>query len=235
MSTEKIIRKVRGLLAKAESTTSGEAAALTAKAAELMERHAIDRGQLHTAGAIEESELNVGGTYKVAFRDLGVLLGQSMGFAVVYDREDGVIRWYGFGSDLDLAEILWTSLLVQLERAAEEHMDEFVRRYPRTDRDDRFYERRSFMSGWAVTVSIRIGETRRAVAAETDGRQQLVHEWAADHLQDRAVRPVIRRFTPEGYAEGRAAGTLADLGRALDETDVSEIGLPTVWDRAAET
>lgn len=239
MSTENVIRKVRGLLAKAESTTPGEAEALTAKAAELMERHAIDRSLLESPGTIEEAELDVSGVYQIAFRDLGVMLGQSLGFAVIYDRESGTIRWYGFDSDLDLAEILWASLLVQLERAAEAHMEEFARRYPRTGRDDRFYERRSFMSGWAITVSIRIGEIRRQTESSSlaSERQAEVERWAARNLGNRAVPPIVRRFTPEGYADGRAAGTLADLGQVpgiTDETDLTERELREMWDRATE-
>lgn len=217
MSTdEKVIRRVRGLLAKAESTTPEEAQALTAKAAELMEQYAIDRSRVDSApDAIEEVEFDVSGTYEMAFRDLGVLLGQSLGFAVVYDRESGAVRWYGFNSDLDLAEILWSSLLIQLERAAEAHMGEFTRKYPNTGRDDRFYERRSFMSGWAITVSIRIGEIRREASPLAEERQRTVRSWAAGNLSDRVLPSVIRRFTPEGYAEGRAAGTAADLGELL--------------------
>jgi len=48
-----VLQKVRGLLAKAESTEfEAEAAALTAKAQELMTRHAIDRAALHVGQAV---------------------------------------------------------------------------------------------------------------------------------------------------------------------------------------
>jgi hypothetical protein len=53
---QKVLGRVRGLLAKAESTEfPDEAEALSAKAQELMNRHAFDQAVLYTEGHVEQS------------------------------------------------------------------------------------------------------------------------------------------------------------------------------------
>jgi hypothetical protein len=119
-----VLHKVTALLAKAESTTfPDEAEALTAKAQQLMTRHAIDRAVLD-AGSERGRGAAVGG------RRLGIedpyagpryLLLSAVADAnrcrAVWSRFWGFATVFGEEGDLDAVELLYTSLLVQATRA----------------------------------------------------------------------------------------------------------------------
>jgi hypothetical protein len=118
----RILHRVTALLAKAESTTfPDEAEALTAKAQELMTRHAIDMAAVRAE--------RVGGP-RVSGRRIGVddpyararvtLLSEVAGAnrcRAVWSQAFGFATVFGDESDLDAVEMLFTSLLVQATRA----------------------------------------------------------------------------------------------------------------------
>lgn len=120
----RVLHKVTALLAKAESTTfPDEAEALTAKAQQLMTRHAVDRAVLDV-GPGPERGAAVGG------RRLGIedpyagpryLLLSAVADAnrcrAVWSRFWGFATVFGEEGDLDAVELLYTSLLVQATRA----------------------------------------------------------------------------------------------------------------------
>src|ERR1700678_1363105 len=121
-----LLDRVRKLLAKAEDEgcSAAEAEALTAKAAELMARYGIDRarlGALHPESdrpgdrlfdldnpwAAVKAHLLAG--LAAALRCQCILLSR---------REPGSrLHVFGYASDLERADILFTSLLVQMARA----------------------------------------------------------------------------------------------------------------------
>src|ERR1700723_3501373 len=120
-----LLDRVRKLLSKAEDEgcTPAEAEALTAKAAELMARYGIDRALL---GALRpETDKPADRVFTLANpwadvkRHLLAGLALALRCQCVQTRspEGARLHVFGYTSDLERADILFTSLLVQLARA----------------------------------------------------------------------------------------------------------------------
>src|SRR5712691_12576687 len=121
-----LLDRVRKLLAKAEDegVTPHEAEALTAKAAELMARYGIDRAML---GALRpESDLPADRVFDLDNPWAAVKAHLLSGLAsalrcqcvLLNKRQPGSrLHVFGYASDIERADILFTSLLVQMARA----------------------------------------------------------------------------------------------------------------------
>ena len=119
---QKVLARVRALLAKAESTEfPDEAEALSAKAQELMSRYSLQQAVLeHDHGrtpAATGRRLWMDAPYAGA----KVLLVQAVATAnrcrTVWREEPGFVTVVGPDTELDIVELLTTSLLVQANRA----------------------------------------------------------------------------------------------------------------------
>ena len=216
---DKVLAKVRALLAKAESTTfPEEAEALSAKAQELMTRHAIDHAVVSRGATGERPggrRLVIDDPYAEA---KSYLLGQvatANRCRAVYSSRLGFSTLFGFPADLVAVELLYTSLLVQGTRAMAS-----AGRHDPGSRQPRF--RRSFLLAYAG----RIGERLVAVtAAQVDEADAVEGGWLLPVLaaRDDAVEDAVAAVFPElvsrsmpirdarGWAAGRAAADLADL------------------------
>lgn len=218
---ERMLERVRALLAKAESTGfDEEAEALTAKAQQLIARHAIDEALLgHGDGVGDPSvrRIPVDAPYASAKAYLIAEVAQANRCRVVHTPELGWVTAFGYDHDLAAVELLSTSLLAQATAA-------MARQGARRDAAGRS-RTRSFRRAFLVGFGHRIGERlRRAaeqeVAATRADDDRLVPILAAreDRLvaaQQRAF-PVVRRRTtsvshPSGWSEGRAAAERARL------------------------
>ncbi|HEX3426071.1 MAG TPA: DUF2786 domain-containing protein, partial [Acidimicrobiales bacterium] len=118
----RMLAKVRALLAKAESTTfEEEADALTAKAQELMARHAIDQAMLERGNGRVDGpsgrRIWVEDPYAWAKSRLLASVADANRCRTVWDSKFGFSTVFGFVGDLDIVEVLYTSLLVQATRA----------------------------------------------------------------------------------------------------------------------
>ncbi len=239
-SRERIYAKIRAMLAKAESTDyPEEAATYTAKAQELISRHAIDLAMLETRegrGRITTRIINVPSPYpKEKFSLLGGIARANNCRAILglEDSEfddrltDGFLDDYdgrlatviGYESDLEAVELLFTSLLIQAVNEMLSHGTK-VSAWG-TNRTRSF--RRSFLYQFAWTVRERLEEASQVVrheAVETHGDSLL--PVLADREQE-VVDEVERRFpyttslrlsvsNYEGVLAGDAAGRRADIG-----------------------
>lgn len=215
-----MLERVRALLAKAESSTfPAEAEALTAKAQELMARHAIDEAMLHAGGqgaspGVIGWRIGVDDPYARAKSLLLARIADANRCRAVWCDHLGFSSVFGIRADLEMVELLFTSLLVQGTEA-------MLRAGPSVDRFGRS-RTRSFRQSFLLAYAIRIGE-RLAAATE-----QAVAEGAARHgagllpvLAGRAeaVEDAVRVAYPDlvkrGYAIGNYSGWLA--GRAAAE------------------
>src|SRR5580700_4150826 len=120
-----LLERVRKLLAKAEAegVTPAEAEALTAKAAELMARYGIDRALLAAARPDTDGPANriidVDSPWSGVKAHLLGGLASAIRCACVQLPRTGPgastrIHVFGYASDLERAEILYTSLLIQM-------------------------------------------------------------------------------------------------------------------------
>jgi Protein of unknown function (DUF2786) len=222
--SDAMLSKVRKLLAKAEDPgcPPAEAEALTAKATELIAKYGVDRARL----AAREPATDAVGDRRVAVlppyaRDKADLLSGVAGALrcrAVRLRPPGdgfVLHLFGFASDLERADLLFTSLLVQ---AAHGLAGSAV---PPGEHPAAY--RRSWLAGfrWAIVGRLREAEERAAGDAAVDGGPStaLVLADRSDRVDSRLATayPRLRTAAPRrlaggGHARGLAAGHAADLG-----------------------
>jgi hypothetical protein len=241
---QRMLGRIRSLLAKAESTEfAEEAEALSARAQELMAKYSIDHALLAAESGQQEQaggrRIPVDNPYEAPKITLLQTVARANRCRVVWSKEVGLVTVIGFPADLDAVELLFTSLLVQANTAmlrAGGKQDAYGRSRTRAFRT-------SFLVSYAIRIGERLseaaGQAEREAAAEqqaaadagrgggTDlvpflaAREQAVDDalaemFAAARLtQSRAVRVT----DAEGWNSGRAAADLATLHhhRQVDE------------------
>ena len=219
----RMMGRIRGLLAKAESTEfPEEAEALTAKAQQLMTRYAIDSAVLDArtgrspADDVRARRIHLVQPYADTKVQLLTVVARSNGVRSVWHEEVGMATVVGLPVDLELTELLFTSLLVQATRA----MAETGRAGSAAARSASF--RRAFLLAYATRIGERLDEARDAGTsdAEADTGTALVPVLAArDEAVDGAVsglfpglRTVETRVSnARGWHAGRLAADSADL------------------------
>lgn len=222
---DRMLEKVRALLAKAESTEfDEEAESLTAKAQELMARYAIDRA---TVEATLASSVSVPvGTVRISIDEPYVgpksmlvhHIAKANRCRSVWSEHHGFATVVGAHTDLAVVELLFTSLLVQAVAAMR-------RAGSRVDADGRS-RTRSFRHSFLLAFGARIGERLReatdaAVAAAIDesGDAFLPVLASRSDATERAVKELFPRLSSsslsysnvDGYVAGRVAADLAHL------------------------
>jgi hypothetical protein len=225
----KLLDRVRGLLSKAESTTFPEEAdALTAKAQELMARHAIDQAMVEgdagssgaPGGGPSSRRLWIDNPYADGKSLLLNNVARANRCQSVYFRALGFMTVIGYPADLDAVDLLFTSLLVQADtaiRQAGSHVDRSGR--SRT---------RSFRSSFWVAFGSRIGQRLEEAVAAT------VHDAEAEHgaellpvLASRSVRveALTEELFPEATARGVVASNHAGWQAGTQAADRADIGI----------
>ena len=223
---ERILGKIRALLAKAESTEfTEEAEALSARAQELMAKYSIDHALLAAeAGRKDEPasrRLPVDNPYEGPKAQLLEEVAKANRCRAVWYKSLGMSAVIGFPADLDAVELLFTSLLVQANTA-------MLRAGAKRDRYGRSRTRafrQSFLMSYAIRIGERLagatGDAERQVAAEAPGRNLLPVLAARHQAVDDAVdemfgdgvsyRRTGRVSDSEGWYSGRAAADTAAL------------------------
>jgi hypothetical protein len=225
-----VLVKVRALLAQAESTTfEAEAAAFTAKAQDLMARHAIDAALLWASSERDERPTTIRLPIDDPYADVKALLLHAVArhsrCRAVRHVEDGLMSVVGFASDVAATELLFTSLLVQSQMALQA---EGAKAAPGGHTRSRSF-RSSFLLGFTRRIDQRLAEINAAVergAAADDGSLLPVLA-ARDSAVDDAVAEMFGELRADivrggsdvaGWARGRLAAALAQLNFADLET-----------------
>ncbi len=218
-----VLVKVRALLAQAESTTfEAEAEAFTAKAQQLMARHAIDAAVLWAATASDECPTSIRLLVDDPYAGIkSVLLhhvAEHSRCRAVWDGAHGLATVVGFAADLAATELMYTSLLVQAQAALQA---EGTRAGPGARVRSRGF-RSSFLFAFTHRIDQRLAEVNAAVreTAQAERSASLLPVLAArdDAVDDELTRQFgqLRSSTVSGGrdAVGWARGTLAaDLAR----------------------
>jgi Protein of unknown function (DUF2786) len=223
---DRLLDRVRKLLAKAEAegVTAAEAQALTAKAAELMAKYGIDRAllaakrpetdkpddrvvEIYNPWARVQAHLLCG--LAAALRCQCILLPARAGQRV---------HIFGYASDLERADVLYTSVLIQMWHGLA------AAQVPARADNVRAW-RRSWLLGFAAAVvakvraaeqgaeraasAMRGGESSRAALVLADRslviRQNVAHAYPS-------TRTARVTYTGNGYGAGYAQGRRADIG-----------------------
>jgi hypothetical protein len=214
-----VLRKVRALLAKAESTTfPEEAEACSAKAQELMSRHRIERlGDVGNGPAGRRIWLDA--PYLKPKASLVSAVGRANSCRAVHLVSLGCMHLVGFPDDLESTEVLFTSLLVQAGRAmsaAGPQVDARGRSRTRSFRS-------SFLEGFAWRVGARLAEANATVTAQATSAQSSLLPVLAkrDEVVEAALREAFPRTARQrpslsngaGWAAGITAAERADIGQ----------------------
>ncbi|MEV5611542.1 DUF2786 domain-containing protein [Streptomyces sp. NPDC052225] len=215
------LARIRALLAKAEATGyPPEAEALTAKAQELMARHAVDEALLasrtHAKDAPAACRIGVDAPYETAKAVLLDAVSTANRCRAVWNSAFGFSTVVGFASDLEIVELLYTSLLVQGDAAmtrAEAEQRAGGRKRTKTFRQ-------SFLAAYAHRVGARLTAVAGEVTAATGevlpvlaARDVAVAD-RTEEMFPETVTTRMRGVTDEaGWDEGTAAGRRARIDK----------------------
>jgi hypothetical protein len=228
-AADPLLARVRKLLAKAEDAgvTAAEAQALTAKAAELMAKYGIDRALL----AAERPEtdrpadrvIDVGNPWARVQAHLLCGLASALRCQCVILPRPGPgarIHLFGFSSDLERTDVLYTSLLVQMWQGLA------TAQVPAWSRSPRAW-RRSWLLGFAAAVVARVRAAEQEATSRATAPEARSGSQTALVLADRALvirrnieqaYPVTRKsqvtYSGSGYSAGYTQGQRADIGTA---------------------
>ena len=230
---------VRGLLAKAESTTfDEEAEALSTKAQELISRYALERLLAAGSGgpggpggsAIGDGprarRIWLDAPYVSAKAQLVQSVARANASRAVLSDPPGACTVVGLEADLDAVELLSTSLLVQANAAMLRHGRAVDSRGASRTRSFR----RAFLMAFAVRIGERLTETAEQVLDDSGHRGDLLPVLRS---RDAAVEETLRALVPHlrttravvsnaaGWQAGHAAADLAsiDVRRRLAQGD----------------
>jgi hypothetical protein len=234
---ERLLGRIRALLAKAEATEfAEEAEALSARAQQLMAKYSIDHALLAAQAGHTETpggrRLAADNPYDAPKVTLLSTVAQANRGRTVWLKELGLVTVIGFPADLDAVELLFTSLLVQADGAmlrAGAKKDAYGRSRTRAFRQ-------SFLVSYAVRIGERLAEAagqaeqeavaeqeaaQRQEAAPAGGRDLVPFLAARHRAVDDAVDAMfgdnlkrnraVRVTDEEGWYSGRAAADLASL------------------------
>lgn len=228
---EKALDRVRKLLAKAEAegVTPPEAQALTSKAAELMARYGIDRALLAASGKVEDKPgsrlVELDNPWKRVKGHLLCGLASAMRCrAILLTTRAGLkVHLFGYESDLERVDILYTSILIQMSHGLATNTD-----MPAGMAGARMRSwSRSWLLGFSYAVTQRVQEREDAAAAQSGeqhetttagkstalvlaDRSQVIK--AAVHREYPVTRQARTTYSGTGYGAGYEKGQRADLG-----------------------
>lgn len=217
----KITERVRALLAKAESTNfPDEAEAFTAKAQELIARHAIDLAMLEGEQPTTDTtgrRVLIDDPYGRAKSILVSVIAEVNRCRAVFSEWPGFTTVFGAPNDIAAVELLYTSLLTQATAA----MTAAGRTGGAQARG------RSFRQSFLVAFANRIGERleQATSSAVDDARAQhgdnvlpvlASRDAAAEEARDEAFPQLtsqqVGANSYQGWVAGQAAADLARLG-----------------------
>lgn len=215
-----VLGRIRKLLAKAESTEfEGEAESLTAKAQELMTRHAVDVAAVQAATGAGPSpgddvpammRLPVDAPYADAKSHLVAVVARANRCRAVFLSGVGMTSVLGHARDLEVVELLVTSLLVQ----AQQSLAAAGRRAGAGSRLRSSAFRASFHLGFALRIGERLEAANEAAIAEAGS-------------QGAAALPVLRsreQAVEEAFEERYGATLRSSAIRGAHDADGHHLG-----------
>lgn len=217
-SDNRVLERVRALLAKAESTDyPAEADAYTAKAQEMITRHSLDEALLtadHAEVVPLARRIAVDAPYESEKAALLHAVARANRCHAVWTPDLGFATVFGFDADIDAVDLLHASLLIQAQRA-------MSRTEPPANKAGKS-RLKTFRASFLVAFASRIGE--RLARAARDAVPTTGDLLPVLRSRDLQVQETMTRAFPhterargaridsdEGWREGRAAADRATL------------------------
>lgn len=218
----RMLTRIRALLAKAEATGfPEEAEALSAKAQELTARHSVDEALLAAGAPAPDApgacRIGVEPPYEQAKAVLLDAVASANHCRAVWNEPLAFTTVVGFEADLEVVELLHTSLLVQATHAMTKA--EAAQRASGRKRTKTF--RQSFLAAYAHRVGDRLRAAAQSAVAETEAPRDLLPVLATREL---AVTDRVEQMFPETTTT-RLRGVTDEAGwtegtRAADRAQV---------------
>ncbi|MCC3767283.1 DUF2786 domain-containing protein [Streptomyces sp. UNOC14_S4] len=223
---------IRALLAKAEDPAAPEAEAdlCRKRAFEMMAKYGVEQAMLNDgkadAGTPTDRVITVDAPWAMERVQLMNDIAKALGCHLLYLGKEGQaakhsVHLFGYASDLERLELLYTSLLLQMHGELERQQ------VPAGVRSARAW-RRSWLLGFIVRVGRRLQEAERMAQAEAHGETSgsgrsaelvLADRKTAVQRSYRAMYPVgstsesRSTMTGTGWGHGWKAGGTADIGQ----------------------
>lgn len=229
MDKEAALAKARALLAKAEATQfEAEANTYNARAMEILVKYGIDVAEAYAEDNGSDTVINlyidIAMPYakeKIGLLDAVAKLMASK-LVLITKRAPHRVHLFGFESDIERVQMMYTSLLIQAFRL----LDEEIRLNGIPPYDRRGAYQRAWLAGYTSRVY-------RRLKAILDRANNAVVSTGTDLvLRDRAlavkeqfeqahpsVKVKTRTLRGSGYHDGFAAGARADLGQTRVGTE----------------
>lgn len=220
-----VLKRIRALLAKAESSEfEAEATALTAKAQELMTRHAIDAAAVEAGiGHRDERPVAIRVPIDRPYVDAKSLLlqvvAQSGRCRAVFHERLAMSTIAGFAADVAACEMLFTSLLLQAQHA----MAQAAAGTAAGGRTRRQSFRSAFLVAYAQRIGARLAEINSALVSDAvaegssdflpvlRSRADEVDDYVNQQFGDLLSSPVRGGYDNLGWASGQQAADRAQL------------------------
>ncbi|MFD0362377.1 DUF2786 domain-containing protein [Nocardia sp. GCM10030253] len=209
---EKVLGRVRGLLAKAESTSfPEEAETLSAKAQELMTKYALDRVLVDADTSVPDlpgaRRIWLDTPYVEAKALLVEVVTRANRCRAIFVAAWEFMTVVGDDNDLDAVELLTTSLLVQATRA----MIATGNQSARSDESRSRAFRKAFLTAYATRIGERLAAANESTIAEAAEAARLLpvlasHQRTVDEAFDTLFPAVRGRSITIRSAEGWEAG-----------------------------
>lgn len=230
------IAKIQKILALANDpgVTEGEREAAQQKAAALMIAWGIEDAMLHQHDRVgTEPIVTVIVTpgcpkiYSREFSAIGVYVARSFNCMGIFDQYATETRGFwsvdlvGFQSDVERLQVLVQSLATQAMTALAQAI-KAERRWEWMSASEKYNFRRSFVVGFADTVSDRIDAVYRKTVEQSStpgtdlvlvDRRKKVADWVDENMR-LSMSGRGHRYTAHGADEGSAAGARADIGQS---------------------
>ena len=233
-----MLNRVRALLAQAESTNfEAEAETFTAKAQELMTRHAIDMAMVSASSRRSEQPITIRVPVDEPYVDAKSLLlqlvAESSRCRAVFHPRFAMSSVIGFAGDLTATQTLFTSLLVQAQVA----MQATATSAPPGTRTRSRSFRSAFLNAYAHRIAERLAEVNARVMADAEaetGRSILPVLAARSSCVDETVGEMFGRLRSSGSRRGFDAEGWASGRRAADRARLNSGDLPAASPSLAE-
>jgi Protein of unknown function (DUF2786) len=232
MLSSDVLARIRKLLAVAEhpNTPPEEADTATRAAERLIAKHAIDEALLEatapTKARPESRTIVIDAPYATAKTRLAGVIATAHGVRAITiqgPNEPVRVTLIGFAADLQVVELLYTSLLLQVTTS--------VRRQSESGRAFR----RAFLIGFAAEVGERLRAARGEAVSDADaaGASTALALRDRQHDVDDAVREQFPRLRTtrttvsdrRGLIAGQRSGAAADLGSGGNRLDGARTAL----------
>ncbi|MFI6408744.1 DUF2786 domain-containing protein [Streptomyces sp. NPDC050548] len=214
----RMLTRIRALLAKAEATGfPEEAEALSAKAQELMARHSIDEALLDAQAPAKDApgacRIGVEAPYEQAKAVLLDAVATANHCRAVWNEAFGFSTVVGFEGDLEVVELLYTSLLVQATTAMTKA--EAAQRAGGRRRTKTF--RQSFLAAYAHRIGTRLAEAARTQVSDdllpVLATREVAVAGRLDEMFPETTTTRLRGVSDEaGWTQGAEAADRAQVG-----------------------